>query len=254
MMSIDPQAPTATNGLGKALTRRELISAATTIGIVGSIGLPHIAHAADAFELPVLAYPENGLDPVISANTVGVHYHKHHKGNVDALNKLVAGTPYADMSLKDIIKSTYGQADKRDLYNNAAQTWNHTFYWNSLHPKGGGDLPTAVKNLTESSFGGIAELKQALASAAISHFGSGWVWLVAEGKGWGQNGSSTKLKVITTGNADTPLTQDLRPLLAIDVWEHSYYLDYQNRRADYINAVLDKLINWEFAKENLSRA
>lgn len=237
----------------RTVSRREVLTAGAALTVAGSLGLPHIARAADAFELPSLAYPENGLAPVISANTFGFHYGKHHKGYIDALNKLVAGTAYADMSLKDIVKSTYGQADKLAIYNNAAQAWNHTFYWNSLRPKGGGEPPISVKNLAESSFGSLDALKQALASAATSQFGSGWAWLVAEGTGWGKNGSSTKLKVITTANADTPLTQDLKPLLAIDVWEHAYYLDYQNRRADYVNAVLDQLINWEFAKENLGR-
>lgn len=191
--------------------------------------------------LPPLPYPDNALDPVISANTLSFHYGKHHKTYVDNLNKLIAGTELADLSLEEIIASTAGKADKIGVFNNAAQVWNHTFYWNSLSPKGGGEPPSALKQKIEASFGSVEACKKELATAATTQFGSGWAWLTQDGD---------KLQVIKTGNADLPLTKGIMPLLTIDVWEHAYYLDYQNRRPDYINAVLDKLINWGFAADN----
>ncbi|SFN61562.1 superoxide dismutase [Nitrosospira briensis] len=191
--------------------------------------------------LPPLPYPDNALDPVISANTLSFHYGKHHKTYVDNLNKLIAGTDLADLSLEEIIASTAGKADKIGVFNNAAQIWNHTFYWNSLSPKGGGEPPSALKQKIEASFGTVEACKKELATAATTQFGSGWAWLA-------QNGD--KLQVIKTGNAELPLTKGIKPLLTIDVWEHAYYLDYQNRRPDYVSAVLDKLINWGFAADN----
>jgi len=192
--------------------------------------------------LPSLPYADNALSPVISANTIGFHYGKHHKGYVDNLNKLVAGTEFADLSLENIITATAGKADKTAIFNNAAQTWNHTFYWRSLRPKGGGEAPAVLKQKIEAAFGTLDACKKELAAAAMAQFGSGWAWLVLDGD---------KLKVVKTGNADGPMTTGMKPLLTIDVWEHAYYLDYQNRRADYVKAVLDKLIHWGFAAENL---
>jgi len=192
--------------------------------------------------LPALPYAESALDPVISANTLSFHYGKHHKGYVDTLNKLVAGTELVGLSLEQLINETAGQADKVAIFNNAAQTWNHTFYWRSLRPKGGGEPPAELMDLIKSAFGNVDACKKELATAATTQFGSGWAWLVLEGD---------KLKVVKTANAETPLTKGAKPLLTIDVWEHAYYLDFQNRRADYVNAVLDKLINWDFAADNL---
>ena len=192
--------------------------------------------------LPPLPYEQSELQPVISANTLSFHYGKHHKTYVDNLNKLVAGTEFSAMPLEQIVKATADQAAHTAIFNNAAQTWNHTFYWHSLKPKGGGQPPAVLARLMESSFGGVDACKKELAAAAAGQFGSGWAWLVLDGG---------KLKVVKTGNAQTPLTQAVKPLLTIDVWEHAYYLDYQNRRADYVNAVLDTLANWEFAAENL---
>jgi superoxide dismutase, Fe-Mn family len=191
--------------------------------------------------LPPLPYADNALDPVISANTLSFHYGKHHKTYVDNLNKLVAGTELADLSLEKVITATAGQTDKAGIFNNAAQIWNHTFYWNSLSPKGGGEPPAALKRKIEGSFDTVEACKKELATAATTQFGSGWAWLVQDGD---------KLKVVKTSNADLPLISGLKPLLTIDVWEHAYYLDYQNRRVDYVNAVLDKLINWGFAADN----
>ena len=197
---------------------------------------------SNAHVLPPLPFADNALDPVISANTLSFHYGKHHKAYVDNLNKLVAGTEFADLSLEKVITATAGQADKAGIFNNAAQIWNHTFYWNSLAPKGGGEPPAALKQKIEASFGTLGVCKQELATAATTQFGSGWAWLALDGD---------KLKVVKTANANVPLTEGMKPLLVIDVWEHAYYLDYQNRRADYVNAVLDKLVNWGFAENNL---
>ena len=191
---------------------------------------------------PPLPYPENALDPAISSNTIGFHYGKHHQGYVDTLNKLLVGTELANLSLEKLIAATTGKPDKAAIFNNAAQTWNHTFYWRSLRPKGGGDPPTALRQRIEASFGTLDACKKELAAAATTQFGSGWAWLVLD---------ADKLKVVKTANAETPLTGSARPLAVIDVWEHAYYLDYQNRRADYVSAVLGKLINWGFAADNL---
>lgn len=203
---------------------------------------PDTIEHATPHVLPALPYAENALAPVISANTIGFHYGKHHKGYVDNLNKLVAGTEFATMSLEKIITGTAGKTDKVAIFNNAAQIWNHTFYWKCLTPKGGGEPPAVLKKKIEASFETVDAFKKELAAAAMAQFGSGWAWLVLDGD---------KLKVIKTGNADMPLPTGMKPILTIDVWEHAYYLDYQNRRADYANAVLDKLINWNFAAENL---
>lgn len=193
--------------------------------------------------LPPLPYAENALDPIITANTLGYHYGKHHKGYVDKLNKLIAGTQWANLSLEKLIIATADKTDNIAIFNNAAQSWNHDFYWRSLQPNGGGEPPAALKKMIKASFGTLDACKKELATAATTQFGSGWAWLVVD---------AGMLKVVKTGNAQTPLTKGMKPLLTIDVWEHAYYLDYQNRRADYVNAVLDKLINWSFAAENLS--
>jgi superoxide dismutase, Fe-Mn family len=192
--------------------------------------------------LPPLPYADSALDPIISSNTIGFHYGKHHKAYIDNLNKLIEGTEFAELPLEKIISGTAGKADKTSIFNNAAQTWNHTFYWHSLKPNGGGEPPAILKQKIEDSFGDLDACKKALATAAMTQFGSGWAWLVLDGD---------KLKAVNTGNAVAPMTTGMKPLLTIDVWEHAYYLDYQNRRVDYVNAVLDKLINWDFAAENL---
>jgi Fe-Mn family superoxide dismutase len=221
--------------------RNFLMAAAGTIAVLATGGLSRTARAASPHALPPLPYPENALEPVITARTMSFHYGKHHKAYVDNLNKLAPGTEYADLPLEKIITGTAGRADKAAIFNNAAQVWNHTFYWKSMKPKGGGEPPAALKQKIEASFGSVDACKKELASAAVSQFGSGWAWLVLDGD---------KLKVVKTANAEVPFTSGMKPLLTIDVWEHAYYLDYQNRRADYVNAVLDKLINWEFALQN----
>ena len=202
-----------------------------------------LAGAETLHVLAPLPYPENALEPIITAKTLSFHYGKHHKGYVDNLNKLIADTDYAALTLEKVITSTVENPEKIAIFNNAAQAWNHTFYWNSLKPNGGGEPPAALKQKIEASFGSVEACKKELASAAVAQFGSGWVWLVLDG---------SLLKVVKTANANIPITMGFTPLLTIDVWEHAYYLDYQNRRVDYANAVLDKLINWEFALQNAS--
>jgi len=196
-------------------------------------------------ELPPLPYAQDALAPVISAETLSFHYGKHHKAYVDNLNKLVAGTELAELPLEAVIKAVAGKPEKAGVFNNAAQIWNHTFFWNSLKPGGGGAPTGAAAKAIDAAFGGFDAFKKEFANAAMTQFGSGWAWLVAD-KGL--------LRILKTGNADTPLTMGVTPLLTVDVWEHAYYLDYQNRRADFVAAVIDKLLNWDFANANLARA
>jgi Fe-Mn family superoxide dismutase len=191
-----------------------------------------------------LPYAEDALAPTISARTIEFHYHKHHATYVKTLNELVAGTKYADMKLQDIVRETAGKdGDKeKKIFNNAGQVWNHDFYWRSLSPN-----PSTPKGKLKSAieeFGGPDKLIEALAEAGKTQFGSGWAWLVSK------NG---KLSVEKTPNAVDPMSKDVNALLTVDVWEHAYYLDYQNERPKYLQAVLKKLLNWDFAAENLSR-
>jgi len=229
-------------------SRREFLTAAAVIAAASALPgsaravVPVAVKTSSPLTLPPLPFGEAALAPVISAQTLSFHYGKHHAGYVTNLGKLVVGTPFASQSLEEIILATAGQTDKASIFNNAAQVWNHTFYWNSLSPKGGGEPPAALKAKIDASFGSVDACKKELAAAATTQFGSGWAWLVQDGD---------KLSVVKTGNAETPFTKGLKPLLTLDVWEHAYYLDYQNRRPDYISAVLDKLINWEFAAANL---
>jgi len=229
-----------------SLNRRTflMVSAGAAVSLaMGGIFRPAQA-GASPYTLPPLPYAENALEPVISARTIGFHYGKHHKAYMDNLNKLIAGTLFADTPLEDIIKSTAGQADKAAVFNNAAQFWNHSFYWRSLTPKGGGEPPAALKQKMEEAFGSVDACKKALADTTVSQFGSGWGWLVLD---------QGKLKIVKTGNADVPFTNGIKPLLTIDVWEHAYYLDFQNRRADYVKAIIEKLVNWEFVLQNMGK-
>jgi Fe-Mn family superoxide dismutase len=196
-------------------------------------------------ELPPLPYAQDALAPVISSETLSFHYGKHHKAYVDNLNKLVAGTDLSETPLEKVIAATAGKADKAGIFNNAAQIWNHTFFWSSMKPGGGGAPSGAVAKGIDAAFGSYENFKKEFSNAAMTQFGSGWAWLVAD-KG--------QLKVAKTPNAETPITAGMTPLLTIDVWEHAYYLDYQNRRADFVAAVIDKLLNWDFANANLARA
>lgn len=227
------------------VNRREFIAASLSAGIVLATGDGLMLDANGGFVIPFVLEPlpfeDDSLEPVISARTLSFHYYKHHRAYLDNMNKLIENTPCAKMTLGEIMLSSADKADKVALFNNAAQVWNHTFYWRSLRP-GGSDMPAKLKAKIEADFGSVDACKKALAEAAITQFASGWAWLVADGD---------KLKVIKTSNAQTPLTDGMKPLLTIDVWEHAYYLDYQNRRAEYVNAVIEKLLNWEFAAKNL---
>ncbi len=191
-----------------------------------------------AFELPPLPYPQSALEPYVSAETVSFHYERHHAGYVANLNRLTSGTQWEGAELEKVVLGAEGA-----IFNNAAQIWNHTFYWHSMSPDGGGAPSGPVRAAIEESFGSTDEFRRRFADAAVGLFGSGWTWLVAD------NG---RLDIVQTSNADLPLLEDRRALLVVDVWEHAYYLDYQNARAAYVEAVLDHLINWEFAAENLA--
>ncbi len=228
------------------MTRRNFIAVSGGATLILAAGAaPSVLRGAEVHTLPPLPYPENALEPIISARTLSFHYGKHHKGYVDNLNKLIAGTQYADMPLEKLIIDVAGNAEKTAIFNNAAQIWNHTVYWNSIKPNGGGEPPKILKDKIESAFGSVEACKKELVTAATTQFGSGWAWLVLDGK---------NLKVVKTSNAEVPFTKGMKPLLTIDVWEHAYYLDYQNRRQDFVVASLDKLINWGFAAKNLEAA
>lgn len=205
------------------------------------------AAGAVPHELPKLPWLPGALDPVISSRTIGIHHGKHHKGYLDNLNRLVAGSPMESLSLADVVLESSGKPDRLAIFNNAAQCWNHSFYWESLAPNGGGRPGAALMDNINTAFGSYDEFRKAYLAASAGQFGSGWVWLVLD--------KTTKNLAITkTGNADTPLTSNhLVPLAVVDVWEHAYYLDYENRRADYAAALMDKLFNWRFVETNLTR-
>jgi len=190
-----------------------------------------------AIELPPLPWPEDALAPHISAETMQYHYGKHHKAYVKKTNELLEGTPLARKSLEEIVKTSQGE-----LFNNAAQVWNHDFLWQSMKPGGGGQPDGALATAIRESFGGYDRFRREFATAAATQFGTGWAWLVKD------NG---RLAVTKTGDAETPLTSRAKPLLTLDVWEHAYYIDYRNDRPRYIEAFLDHLVNWEFAASNL---
>ena len=197
------------------------------------------------FTLPPLPYADNALEPVISANTISFHYGKHHKTYVDNLNNLVKGTDLESATLESIVNATAGKADKAPLFNNAAQIWNHTFYWHSMRHGGGGKPSGKLAQMIDAAFGNYDEFRKQFSATTVSQFGSGWGWLVVDGGA---------LKVVKTGNAEVPFTKGQKPLLTIDVWEHAYYLDHQNKRAAYVDAVIDRLLNWDFAAANLAKA
>ncbi len=199
-----------------------------------------------AFELPPLPYAKNALEPHMSANTFDFHHGKHHNAYVVNLNGLLDGNPLAGKSLEDIIKATAGDAAKAGIFNNAAQVWNHTFFWSSMKPAGGGKPSGALAAKIDADFGSFDKFKDAFKAAGATQFGSGWAWLVV--------GAGGKLEVVKTPNAETPMTQGKTPLLTCDVWEHAYYLDYQNRRPDFLASFLDNLANWDFAAANLAKA
>lgn len=193
-------------------------------------------------ELPQLPYEKNALAPHISENTINFHYGKHHQAYVTNLNNLIAGTDLEGKSLEEIIKISAADKTKAGIFNNAAQVWNHTFYWNSMKPNGGGKPSADLLKIIEADFGSFEDFVKEFKNAGTTQFGSGWAWLVLE------NG---KLKVTKTGNAETPLTTNAKPLMTMDVWEHAYYLDFQNARPSYIDTFLVHLVNWDFVAKNL---
>ena len=194
--------------------------------------------------LPQLPYELNGLEPHVSSNTLSFHYGKHHQAYVTNLNNLLAGHSLESASLEDVIMASAGKSDMVGIFNNAAQVWNHTFYWNCMKPNGGGEPSSAFKAKIEAACGSwdkfLAEFKQ----AAITQFGSGWAWLVQDKDG--------SLKLLKTGNADLPMAHGMTALLTCDVWEHAYYLDFQNRRPDYVDTFLNYLVNWDFVESQMN--
>jgi Fe-Mn family superoxide dismutase len=196
-------------------------------------------------QLPDLPYAKDALAPYVSARTLEFHHDKHHAAYVTNTNKFIAGTELADKSLEEIIHAAATDSSKKALFNNAAQVWNHTFLWNSMTPNGGSKPTGEIGERITQDFGGLEAFAEKFSAAAVGQFGSGWAWLVLDG---------SKLAIVATANADTPLVHGKTPLLTVDVWEHAYYLDYQNRRPDYVKTFLDKLVNWDFANANLKSA
>jgi Fe-Mn family superoxide dismutase len=197
------------------------------------------------YELPPLPYDYNALDPYISAKTLEFHHDKHHAAYVTNYNNLIKDTDLAGKSIEEVIKAAYNDSSKSGIFNNGAQAWNHSFFWNSLKPGGGGAPTGAVAEKIDADLGGYDKFKEEFKKAATTQFGSGWAWLVLD------NGT---LKVVNSPNAVNPLALGHTPLLTLDVWEHAYYLDYQNKRPDFIDAFINNLLNWDFVNQNLAAA
>ena len=219
------------------------LSAMAFLDVPGYWSVSRAAAADSPVSLASLPYAKDALEPYISARTLEFHYGKHHQAYIDNTRKLITGTEYAGLSLKEIIQKSSGKPDQTAIFNNAAQSFNHEFFWKSMKSGGGGEPKGRIGQAIEKSFGSHAQFEKEFSEAALTQFGSGWAWLVQDG---------AVLKVVKTANADTPMTRGWVPLLTLDVWEHAYYLDYQNRRGDYIRAYLDHLINWSFAESNLA--
>lgn len=232
-------------------TRRTIIKAASAAAAIAtSAGLvpgPAVGQSRAPHAFAPLPYPDTALEPVISARTISFHHAIHHKTYVDNLNRLLEGDPLGALPLEQLIKTVAGNPDRVAHFNNAGQVFNHDFYWASLRPNGGGDPDGALKTQIEKDLGGMARFRADFAAMANGIFGSGWAWLVWDPR-------ARKLGLTRTSNADSPLTRNDAPLLTIDVWEHAYYLDHQNRRAAYTAAVIDKLLNWEWAAAQFDKA
>lgn len=229
------------------MQRRDFLKLSLKLGLVAMAPWPVLScskgdgHGGGP-ALPALPYATDALAPHISTETIALHYGKHHRGYIEKTLRLAAGTPYAGKGLVQIIKEAQASVGDEGIFNNAAQAWNHEFYWNSMTPGGGGRPHGEIAAAIDASFGNYENFVDKFIYAATSRFGSGWAWLVKDGDA---------LKVINTANADTPLAHGLTPLLTVDVWEHAYYLDYKNRRGPYVRAYVDHLINWSFAQRNL---
>jgi Fe-Mn family superoxide dismutase len=234
------------------MTRRSFLKAAAGGAALFSapsfakqpIAVTPTKEAAMTFTLPALPYAKDALAPHISAQTFDFHHGKHHNAYVVKLNELIAGTEFANASLEEIILASSKDASKAALFNNAAQHWNHSFFWHCLKPNGGGKPTGTLAAKIDSDLGGYDTFAADFKAAALAQFGSGWAWLVADASG--------KLKITKTPNADLPLAHGETALLTVDVWEHAYYLDFQNRRVDFVQSCLDHLINWDFAAANLA--
>ena len=235
--------------MNRRLDRRHFLRNAATAGA----GMGILRFAADGaaagpaparavFAQAPLPYPDHALEPYISARTLGFHYGKHHKAYVDKANDLIKGTPMEAMPPVDIIRATAGKPEQAAVFNNAAQAWNHAFFWTCMKPAGGGDPRGALAEKIAAAFGSLDAFRKEFADAALTQFGSGWAWLVED---------AGKLKVAKTSNADTPLARGQKCLLTLDVWEHAYYLDYQNKRKDFIDAFLAHLVNWDLVAAQL---
>ena len=224
-------------------TRRQLLKAAAATGILLATDLSSAKKKPAGIALERLPYPKGALVPFISKRTISFHYGKHHRGYVDKLNQAIPGTEFEKMELEEIVKAAAAKPQHRKIFNNAAQVYNHTLYWKSMKRRGGGSPKGKLAERLNGDLGGITGFRKAFLDAALGQFGSGWAWLVED---------QGKLKVTRTANADTPLVHGQKPLLVIDVWEHAYYLDYQNRRKDYVLAFLDRLLNWDFAAKGLA--
>jgi Fe-Mn family superoxide dismutase len=215
----------------QTFSRRHVLRCLAAGALAAPLFAPRQA-AAKEFKLPELPYPRDALQPYISKETLDFHYGKHHAAYVANLNKLIPGTPYENLSLEEIIK----KSGKGPIFNNAAQVWNHTFFWNCLSPKGGGEPGDKLAAAIQENFGGFAKFKEEFTKAAVTLFGSGWAWLVRNGDG--------KLQIVQTSNAGNPITEGKTPLLTCDVWEHAYYIDYRNKRPDFVEAFW-KIVNWK---------
>ena len=195
-------------------------------------------------ELPLLPYPADALEPFMSARTLTIHHGAHHAGYVDKLNTLIAGTGFEQMGLAEIIETTAGNESRSNIFNNAAQTWNHTFFWHSMTPGGGGEPAGPLAKAIAKAFGSFGKFRTQFVDASVAQFGSGWAWLVVD---------NCHLKITTTANAALPLIKGQHALLTCDLWEHAYYLDYQSRRKAFVETFLDRLVNWDFAARNLDK-
>jgi superoxide dismutase, Fe-Mn family len=226
------------------LSRRSFLRTTALVGAgIGVVGVADSRSAAGpAAELPIkqapLPFADTALEPFISAKTFGFHYGKHHKAYVDKANELLAGSPLAAKSVPEIIRAVAGKPEQAAIFNNVAQAWNHEFFWKCLKPGGGGAPGGKLGDAIQASFGGFEAFSKQFVDAGLTQFGSGWAWLVKDG---------AQLKIVKTPNADTPVARGQTPILTCDVWEHAYYLDYQNRRKDFVETFLAKLANWEFA-------
>ncbi|SJZ79315.1 superoxide dismutase, Fe-Mn family [Enhydrobacter aerosaccus] len=223
------------------LSRRSLLRS----GVVAAVLAPVAMRSASAAALtqPPLPFADTALAPTISAQTVQFHYGKHHAAYYANLNRMIPNTPYADLPLEQIVVKTGSDPTQKALFNQAGQAWNHDFYWQVLKPGSGSQPSGKLAQALERDFGGFVKFKEAYAQRANAVFGSGWAWLIEDGG---------KLALMETSNADTPIAHGKRPLAVIDVWEHAYYLDYQNRRPDHVKAVLDNLMNWDFVRDRMT--